>query len=49
MVHARPAVQEDQRRLLAHDGTVGHELRAFHIEEDADAVNVDSHGTTVTA
>ena len=46
VVHARPAVQQDQRRLLAHARAVGDELRAFDVEEEADAVDFDSHAAS---
>ena len=39
-------MKEDERRLLAHDGAIGDEFRAFDIEKEADAVDFDSHETT---
>src|SRR5262245_29199790 len=36
-VHRGSAVEQDQRRLLAHGGAIGHELGAFDVEKEADA------------
>ena len=43
MVEARPAMQQDHRRHLAHLRAVGPQLRAFDIEEQANIANIYSH------
>jgi hypothetical protein len=42
-------VQEDECGVLTHDGTVGHESCAFDVEEEADAVDFDSHLAAIIA
>ena len=43
MVEAGAAVQEDDRRHLAHHGAVGPQLRAFYVEEQSDVANIYAH------
>ena len=43
MVEARAAMQQDDRRHLAHLRAVGPQLRAFHIEEQSNVTNLYAH------
>ena len=43
VIQARAAVEQEERRLLPHHGAVGHEARAFHVEEEPHPVDDDAH------
>jgi hypothetical protein len=43
MVEARPAVQQDYRRHLAHLRAIGPQLRAFDIEKQPNVANLYAH------
>ena len=43
VIEARPTVQEEQRWLLTHHRAIRHQLCAFHIEEQAHAVDQNMH------
>ncbi len=45
VIQAGPSVQEDERRLLTHGGSVGHETGAFDVEEEPDAIDEHVHGS----
>ena len=47
VIEAGTAVQQQQRRPLAHRGSVGDELRAVDVEEEPDVADLDVHGRIV--